>query len=289
MSQVEDGGNEATFTVRSSSDGTPIAVWAEGSGPPLVLVHGSIFNHRLLDPLVAHLRDDFTTFAMNRRGFRPSGDADPYAVEQEFEDVSAVIEEVASRTGQPVAVFGHSYGGGCALGGAARSSHVHHLILYEPSLGLPYPLGLIETMEKDLDEGRTEEVIRGVVVGALNASEEEFAALRDSPGWADCLAAAPTAFRESRAEKEWIYRPGDMDVITAPTLLLAGTESPLPLLKSTLLAMAELQHARLHVLKGHGHGAFLDDPAMVADIIKGFLDEPGQLQSKPATSYSAAP
>jgi len=254
-----------------------------------VLVHGSIFDHRLLAPLIAELRGTFTTFAMNRRGFRPSGDADPYAVEWEFEDVAAVVEEVASRTGQPVALFGHSYGGSCAMGGAARSGHVHRLILYEPSLGLPYPPGLIEAMEKDLDEGRPEEVIRGVVVGALNATEEEFAALQDSPEWVDCLAAAPTALRESRTESTWQFRPGDMDGIAAPTLLLAGTESPLPLLKSTLLAMAELHNARLHVIKGHGHGAFLDDPAMVADVIKRFLDAPGQLENKSAASYGAAP
>jgi pimeloyl-ACP methyl ester carboxylesterase len=32
------------FDVRSA-DGTSIAVWVEGSGPPLVLVHGSLTDH----------------------------------------------------------------------------------------------------------------------------------------------------------------------------------------------------------------------------------------------------
>lgn len=288
MDQAGSGQDAPTFTIQPA-DGTSIAVWTEGAGPPLVLVHGSIFDHRLLAPLVAYLGDSFTTYAMNRRGFPPSGDGASYSVEQEFEDVAAVIEEVGSRTGQPVALFGHSYGASCAMGGAALSGKVHRLILYEPSLGMPYPPGLIRTMERSMDEGRPEEVIRGVIVEALNAPEEEFAALRDSPQWADCLAAAPTALREARAEGEWTFQPGVMDSITSPTLMLVGTESPAPLHKSMLLAMAELQSARLHVLKGHGHGAFLEDPAMVAEVIKRFLGESGHVQGRPQSSYSAAP
>jgi hypothetical protein len=33
------------FDVRSA-DGTSLAVWVEGSGPALVMVHGSIADHR---------------------------------------------------------------------------------------------------------------------------------------------------------------------------------------------------------------------------------------------------
>ena len=58
-----------------SADGTPLAVWVEGQGPPLVLVHGSMCDHTASDPLVAELRDTMTTFAMDRRGFGASGAA----------------------------------------------------------------------------------------------------------------------------------------------------------------------------------------------------------------------
>ena len=72
------------FDVRST-DGTPLAVWADGQGPSLVLVHGSMCDHTASDPLVAELRDTMTTFAMDRRGFGASGDAAGYALEREFE------------------------------------------------------------------------------------------------------------------------------------------------------------------------------------------------------------
>jgi pimeloyl-ACP methyl ester carboxylesterase len=135
-----------------SSDGTSIAVWIEGEGPALVLVHGSIADHTTFDPFVAVLGHDLATFSMDRRGFGASGDTADYSIEQEFADVAAVVDAVAARTGGPVALWGHSYGANCAMGGAALSDNVHQLILYEPSLGLSYPPGCIDTIEAALPE-----------------------------------------------------------------------------------------------------------------------------------------
>ena len=84
------------FEVRSA-DGTPLAVWADGQGPPLVLVHGSLCDHTHFGPLVAELREGMTTFALDRRGFGASGDAPGYDLEREFEDVAAVVDAVADR------------------------------------------------------------------------------------------------------------------------------------------------------------------------------------------------
>ena len=84
---------------------------------------------------------------MDRRGFGASGDGAGYSIERDFDDVAAVVDAVAARTGGPVALWGHSYGANCAMGGAARTANVGHLVLYEPSLGLPYPPGSIERIE----------------------------------------------------------------------------------------------------------------------------------------------
>lgn len=254
-----------------SADGTPLAVWVEGEGPPLVLVHGSMCDHTASDPLVAELRDTMTTFAMDRRGFGASGDAAGYALEREFEDVAAVAEAVAARTGGPVALWGHSYGAGCAMGGAVLTDAVHHLVLYEPGLGIPYPAGSIEEVEAALAAGDAETALRLVLGGIVGMTDEEIASLRSGPRWPTMLASAPTVPRECRAEDGWTYRPGAFDGLSAPALLLAGAESHPVLRQATDRALAAIPGARVELLEGHAHLAHRSDPAMVAALIRSFV------------------
>ena len=194
------------FDVRSP-DGTPIAVWVEGTGPALVMVHGSIADHTTFDSFVAVLREDFTTFAMDRRGFGASGDAGGYTIEREFEDVAAVVDAVTARTGGPVALWGHSYGANCVMGGATLTNDVHHLVLYEPSLGLPYPPGSIERIEAALARADHDAAIVTVLIDILEMTEEEIDTFRAGPLWAVRLAAAPTIPRECRARRTGCIGP----------------------------------------------------------------------------------
>ncbi len=52
----------------------------------------------------------------------------------------------------------------CAMGGAARTGNVHHLVLYEPSLGLSYPPGSIERIETAPAAGDNEAAVVAVLV-----------------------------------------------------------------------------------------------------------------------------
>jgi pimeloyl-ACP methyl ester carboxylesterase len=263
-------GHASRFDVRSS-DGTPLAVWVEGSGPALVMVHGSIADHTTFDPFVAVLRDNLTTFSMDRRGFGASGDGDVYAIERDFEDVATVVDTVAARTGGPVALWGHSYGANCAMGAAARTGNVHHLVLYEPSLGVAYPPGSIDAIEAAVARGDREEAIVAVLRDILEMTEGEVDALRSSPLWPVRLAAAHTVPRECRVEDGWVYAPGQLDGISAPTLLLAGSDSVTEVTKATHQAAAAIPNAQIRVLDGHGHFAHKTDPAMVDTLILDFI------------------
>jgi pimeloyl-ACP methyl ester carboxylesterase len=260
------------FDVRSR-DGTSLAAWLDGDGPPLVLVHGSMCDHTRFDPLVAELRDGMTTFAMDRRGFGASADAGGYSIEREFEDVAAVVDAVAERAGGPVALWGHSYGAGCAMGAAALTSNIHHLILYEPGLGLAYPTGSIQAIEKALAAGDREAAIF-IAFGALDLTDDERDAMRSSPLWPVRLASAPTLPRECRTEESWTYRPGQFDAVTARTLMLTGSETPPDVRDLAHRAAAAIPHTEMRVLEGHGHFAFQDEPAMVAAIIRQFTAGP---------------
>jgi alpha-beta hydrolase superfamily lysophospholipase len=122
----------------------------EWRGTAAGAVHGSLQDHTVSAALVAELRADFTTMAMDRCGFGASGDRAPYSLDAEFADVAAVVDAVADRTGRPVALWGHSFGASCAMGGAALSARVGHLVLYEPSLGFRYPPSWIDRAEEAL-------------------------------------------------------------------------------------------------------------------------------------------
>lgn len=253
-----------------SSDGTPLRVWVGGDGPPMVLVHGSFTDHTAWAVPVVELNKHFTTFAMDRRGFGGSGDGVDYSIERDFDDVSAVVEAVATRSGQPVVLWGHSYGANCAMGGASISPGVDRLVLYEPSLGLKYPVDAIEEAEVALAAGDRERAVVRMLFDALEMSRQEIDALRSSPRWPLILAGAHTAPRECRVEHAWEYSSGQFDGIDAATLLLTGSESPAPVKEATDRAAVAIPNARVQVLEGLGHFAHRTDPAMVVSIVREF-------------------
>ena len=125
-------------------------------------------------PSSAALRDRFTTFSLDRRGFGASGNAPGYSIECDFEDVAAVVHAVAERTGGPVGLWATPRSQ--RRDGWARRSvtEVHHLVLYEPSLGITYAPGSIERIEASLAAGDPEAAIGfEVFSGILEMSDEE--------------------------------------------------------------------------------------------------------------------
>lgn len=97
-------------------------------------------------------------------------------------------------------MLGHSYGGLCAFGGAALTSNLGRLVLYE---GWPSPnpdqLGLPPGVEARLDallaEGDREAVLETFFREVVRMPEEEFAVYRGLPTWQARIAAAHTITR----------------------------------------------------------------------------------------------
>lgn len=254
-----------------AADETPLAVWVEGIGPALVMIHGSIADHTTFEPFIQVLRESFTTYALDRRGFGATPDAAAYSIETDFADGAAVVDAVAERTGGPVVLFGHSYGANCAMGAAVLSGRVSHLILYEPSLGLKYPPGSIARIEAALARGDREAAIVAVLVDILELSEAEIDDFRANPLWPTRLACAATIPRECRVEESWTYAPGQFDAITVPTLMLTGSNSVRAVTELTTRAAAAIPNARTRVLDGHAHFAHKTDPVMVTEVIRQFI------------------
>ena len=249
-----------------------IAVWRTGQGPALVLVHGSMSDHTTFDALVVALEGRVATFAMDRRGFGASRETGSYSADREFDDVAAVVDSIAERTGEPVVLLGHSWGASCAMGAARLTTNLRHLLLYEPSFGLRYPPGFIERVEAQVAAGDAEGAILSVLVTLAGMTDEQAAAMRSNPAWPSRLATAPTIAREARIEDGWVHEPGQFDAITARTTFLSGTASPADLQEVTRLCAAAIRGAHIRKLEGRDHFAYKTHPAELAAVILEYLD-----------------
>ena len=259
-----------------SRDGTRLGVFESGQGPPLLLVHGALGDHTRWDVLRAYLEPHMTVFAMDRRGRGASTDAPVYAAEREYEDVAAVIDAIAQRTGQAVTAYGHSYGGLCAFGAATLTSNLGRLALYE---GWPPPdpepfepsVDLRQQVETLLGAGDVDEALELILGEVVGMTDQEIATYRADPSWSGRVAAAPTFFREEAAFAKAVWSRPAAARIRVPTLVLTGDQTPSWRSHADEVVDA-LPDARRVVLAGQGHSADITAPASVAAALRTFID-----------------
>ncbi len=257
-----------------SADGTPIAYERAGSGPPLVLVHGTTADHTRWDPLRSAFEERCTVYAIDRRGRGESGDAPEYALEREAEDVAAVVDSID----ESVVLLGHSYGGLCSLEAALRTDDLCGLVLYEP----PMPVGdhvsdtehVLDEMTALVDDGENEQALVSFFRDIVGSSATELDAYRSSPDWPARVDAVHTVVREERAEKAYEFDAARFTGLTVPTLLLSGDESAPFLTEATERLDDVLPNSRIVVFAGHGHAAMNTAPGLFVDEVLSFIDEP---------------
>lgn len=269
-----------------SGDGTAIAWFREppagrrSGGPPgpaLVLVHGTTADHttfRVFGPRIAATREVAT---MDRRGRGDSGDGPIYAFDRELEDVAAVAAAVAELSGGPVDLFGHSFGGRCALGAAALvPASVRRVVSYEGAF-LPVPGADDERLIARLAElharGRWAELLETFLREAVGMTDEEWRTFRGAPVWDRRLAAAPTVVRELRAGRT---PGGSLDRLAGldqPVLQVVGSASSPAFLDGARELGRRLPAGRLAVIEGARHAAHHTHVDELAGVVLGFLGD----------------
>lgn len=256
-----------------SKDGTTIAFARSGSGPRLVLVHGTTADHTRWKPLLPQLETHFTVYAVDRRGRGGSGDAASYAIEREFEDIAALVSAIDDR----VLLLGHSYGAVCALEAAFQTTNLKKLALYEPPIRTAesfYPPGTVERLQALLDSGDHDSVVSTFFREVVRAPEEEIRMLRALPNWPARVAAAHTIPREMRINDAYRFAPARFSAMSVPTLLLLGGSSP-PMFKSAVEAVRDaLPDARVVVMPGQQHTAMNTAPDLFLREVLDFFLEP---------------
>ncbi len=263
-----------------SNDGTPIAVFGSGQGRPLLLVHGTAGDHTTFRVVGPRLGTTFAVMAMDRRGRGASGDAPSYSIEREIEDVARVAETLVSEGGVRVAVFGHSYGGRCALGAALRTDAIERVICYE---GAPtprdrsyHPPGIEERLRDRLEANDLGGLLATFMTEVVGMTEAELDSYQADPVWPVRVAAAPTIIRELDAERAPVASLDALGAVGQPVLQLLGAGS-LPIFRAATLALDERLHdGRIVEIAGAKHAAHHTHPDAVVDAVSAFLaDRPG--------------
>ena len=249
-------------------NGITVSYEQGGSGPLLVLTHGGFSDHHTNWEFVnPALRQNLTTCAIARRGRGETDATQGHSVEDEADDLVALLEAVK----EPVFLLGHSYGAHCALAAAHRlPGQVRKLVLYEPARPDLFPGDVLARLEAMASAGAWDDFAMTFFRDALHVPIEELEAVRASELWPPIVADAPASLGDIRALTRYKFEAGRYRTLDIPVLLQIGSESPRDQYLTDALA-AVLPNATIGVLAGQAHEGMTTAPEMYAEAVTAFL------------------
>lgn len=165
----------------ATADGGLLAVGSRGSGPGVVVVHGSAVAARHYERLAEALAPGLTVHLYDRRGRGTRGPVDDrHGVRSDVEDLRAVLAHTGARS-----VLAHSYGGLVALHGLAGLPGVR-LVVYDAAVSIDggFPSAYVEPFAR---AAAADDFPRAMAVLAKGLqSAGSLSRLRFSPPWPAC-------------------------------------------------------------------------------------------------------
>jgi pimeloyl-ACP methyl ester carboxylesterase len=252
----------------TSRDGTTIAFDRLGDGPPVVLVCGGSTDRMANAPLAELLAEHFSVFNYDRRGRGDSGDAAPYAVEREVEDLDAVID----AGGGSAFVYGTSSGAALALEAAASGLAITKLALWEPPFSLDEssrpPQDQVERYDEMISAGRRGDAVEYFMTKVVGLPPEFVAYARTQPFWQKQEELAHTLAYDATIMGDYSLPVERAASVAAPTLVMAGGES-FPFMRETARALADvIPDAHRRILEGQEHNVA---PEALAPVLVEFF------------------
>jgi pimeloyl-ACP methyl ester carboxylesterase len=250
-----------------------------GSGPPVILIHGSgpgvsaWANWRLALP---YLAERLHVFAYDQVGFGYTElPADGrYGLERWVEHLLGFMRAVGVERAHLV---GNSMGASVAIATAVTHPEAVDRLVLMGATGVRFPLteGLdatwgytpgLENMKRLLDVFAYD---RGLVTDEL-AELRYRASIR--PGLQAALASMFPAPRQRGVDALAAYEDR-LDEIRAPTLVIHGREDRVIPLATSLKLLAAIDDARLHVFGHCGHWTQIEHTAAFNRLVRDFLTE----------------
>ena len=211
----------------TSKDGTKVAYDKAASGPTLILV-SAMPDRSANGQLVELLANDFTVYNYDRRGRGGTEDDKPYALDREYEDLEAILDEA----GGSAYVYGSSGMGIFALKAAASglNDKFAKLAVWEtpfimPGSRSPVPADYKQQLEQLLAEDRGGDMAELFLTAAAGLPVEFVKPLRDLPHWAAFEVSAPALIHDAEMTGDFSI-PEALKNVTVPTLVLDGGTTP---------------------------------------------------------------
>lgn len=252
----------------SSRDGTSIAYDRRGSGPPVILIGGTLTSRATgignNAPLAAELAARFTVYNYDRRGRGDSGGTTRDPVERELEDLATVI----AVTGGSAHLYGVSSGGALALEAAAAGLAADKIAVYEVPYRVAEDTQRWQAYRTELDAllggGRPGDALE-LFHRYLGVSEDEIAAARQSPLWQDAVALAHTLGQDAAVLGNGVLPAARLARIGQPVLVATGGFGPAE--EAADAIAATIPHATRRTLLGLEHAV---DAKALAPVLQRF-------------------
>lgn len=262
-----------------TTDGVEIAYDVEGSGPPLLLVHGITEDRLLWRPVVDRLAPDFRCISVDLRGHGESGTAADYDALAMAQDLTAVA--AAETAQESPACIGHSLGAMVATvlaaGGGARA-----VVNVDQGLRLADLAAALRPLEAPLRAGEVastmvalgEALGDGVLPHGVRAEVRR----RHEQARGDVvLGVWSTVFASTDDELMAVVEQTLLPNVQVPYLALHGSD-PGPGYEAWLTGLVPT--ALVEVWEGSGHWLHLLDPDRFARRVRDFLRPGGSVGAR---------
>jgi pimeloyl-ACP methyl ester carboxylesterase len=251
----------------------------QGSGPPVVFLHGFPFNRSTWRVQVEGLRDSYRVIVPDLRGHGASKAPEGvYTIDEQAGDVVELLD--ALKITEPVVVAGLSMGGYVAL--ALTLQHherVRGLILIDTRAGADTPEAAKnrETSARTVEvNGTTSHVIEGMLPRLFAESTRSRRPDLITQIRQVMESTAPRAV--IGALRGMAIRPdrtADLARIHVPTLIIVGADDAITPPDESRKMAEKLSNAELVIVPEAGHLAPLENPRVCNEAILGFLGRLG--------------
>lgn len=254
------------MTARASlvvaSDGEEIGVEVAGSGPALVLLHGSGGNRLTWWQQVVDLASSYTVVVVEARGSGRSTDrADQTGPVAGVRDLEAVRRELGLSSWHLV---GHSLGGWTALRYACtHPAQALSCVLVSSYAGVFPP---------EADRAWAALAARPWEAQPLAAPASLAAASRGTPGahlyqLVGAVNPSPSATSPAARIRSYDLSAAELAALAAPVTCVVGAEDEIAPV-AAVSAVASSLGAALHVVEGAGHVPFWEQPAAFNALVR---------------------